>query len=81
MDPAVGNVPANTRLGIPALRLEDGPQGVGDWLTDVTAFPSALTVAASWDVDLMRQFGSAMAVEQRFVRPAAASAMPGPCWR
>ena len=43
----------------------DRPQGVGDWLSDVTAFPSALTVAASWDVGLLQRFGSTMAVEQR----------------
>ena len=36
----VGNIPANTRLGIPALGLEDGPAGVADGMTQVTAFPA-----------------------------------------
>eukprot|EP00698_Gefionella_okellyi_P025269 TRINITY_DN91_c0_g1_i1.p1 TRINITY_DN91_c0_g1~~TRINITY_DN91_c0_g1_i1.p1 ORF type:complete len:750 (+),score=208.76 TRINITY_DN91_c0_g1_i1:38-2287(+) len=62
--PYVGNVPANTRLGIPALTLEDGPQGVADGITEVTAWPSALTVVASWDRELMYQYGVGMAEEQ-----------------
>ena len=45
----VGNVVANSRLGIPFLGLEDGPQGVADGVTEVTAWPSALTVVCSWD--------------------------------
>ena len=61
----MGNVRANADLAIPALTLEDGPQGVADGVTDVTCFPSALTVTATWDTDLMRQFGEAMAVEQK----------------
>ena len=59
-----GSVIANTRLGIPRLNLEDGPQGVGDGLTQVTAFPSAMTVAGSWDRDLVFAFGAAMGREQ-----------------
>ena len=39
--------------------------GVADGVSGVTAWPSALTVAASWDRDLMRDFAAAMAVEQR----------------
>eukprot|EP01102_Stenamoeba_stenopodia_P018578 TRINITY_DN6835_c0_g2_i1.p1 TRINITY_DN6835_c0_g2~~TRINITY_DN6835_c0_g2_i1.p1 ORF type:complete len:707 (+),score=174.47 TRINITY_DN6835_c0_g2_i1:128-2248(+) len=54
-----------TELGFPTLRLQDGPQGVGDGATDVTAWPSALTVVASWDVDMMYDFAAAMAVEQQ----------------
>jgi hypothetical protein len=38
---------------------------VADGVEGATAWPSALTVAASWDRDLMKQFASAMAVEQR----------------
>jgi beta-glucosidase len=61
----VGNVPGNARLGIPALRLQDGPAGVGGGTTGVTAFPAPLAVAASWDVVLMRQYAAALAAEER----------------
>ncbi len=61
----VGRVPENTRLGIPALITQDGPAGVAGGLTLVTAFPAPITVAASWDTDLMRRFGEAMAEEER----------------
>jgi beta-glucosidase len=57
-------VPNNTRLGIPALNLEDGPQGVADGVTLVTAWPSALTVVQSWDADAMFEYGRAMGQEQ-----------------
>ncbi|KAJ4457843.1 putative Thermostable beta-glucosidase B [Paratrimastix pyriformis] len=60
-----GVVPANNRLGIPAIHLQDGPQGVGDNVEEVTCWPSALTVAASWDPEMMHAFASAMAVEQK----------------
>lgn len=35
----VGNIPANSRLCIPALSLQDGPAGVGDGLAGVTQLP------------------------------------------
>jgi len=63
--PYIGNVHAIPRLSIPALGLEDGPQGVADGMRLVTAWPSAFTVAASWDTDLMYKFGAGMAAEQR----------------
>lgn len=61
----VGRVPENTRLGIPALILQDGPAGAAGGLTSVTAFPDPITVAASWDIDLMQRYGAAMAEEER----------------
>ncbi len=60
----VGNVPAIARLGIPALNLSDGPAGVGNRKTQVTAFPAPITVGAAWDVELMKRFGEAMGAEQ-----------------
>jgi beta-glucosidase-like glycosyl hydrolase len=45
--------------------MEDGPQGVADGATEVTCFPSALTVAATWDPSMYRLFGVAQATEQR----------------
>ncbi|GCE14088.1 beta-glucosidase [Tengunoibacter tsumagoiensis] len=62
--PYVGNVAANNRLGIPALHLEDGPAGVADGMTGVTAFPAPISVSASWDPSLMYQYGQATANEE-----------------
>lgn len=61
----VGNIPVNTRLGIPALNLQDGPAGIGDGANNVTAFPAPITIAASWDVALSRQFGVMLGAEAR----------------
>eukprot|EP01088_Endostelium_zonatum_P004366 TRINITY_DN155_c0_g1_i1.p1 TRINITY_DN155_c0_g1~~TRINITY_DN155_c0_g1_i1.p1 ORF type:complete len:686 (-),score=171.82 TRINITY_DN155_c0_g1_i1:99-2156(-) len=61
----VGNIAAVNRLNIPQLNLEDGPQGVGDGTSKVTAWPSALTVVGTWDRELMHQFGQGMGYEQR----------------
>lgn len=58
----VGFVPATGP--VPEMRLEDGPEGVADGVQNVTAWPAALTVAASWDRDLVYQYGRAMAEEQ-----------------
>jgi beta-glucosidase len=52
------------RLGIPALRMSDGPVGVHDYgLT--TAYPAGIALAASWDVDLAQRFGAAMGKDAR----------------
>ena len=52
------------RLGIPALRMSDGPMGVHDYgLT--TAYPAGIALAASWDVDLARRIGMAMGNDAR----------------
>lgn len=59
-----GNIPANTRLGIPAINLADGPAGVATRMTQVTAFPAPAAAAASWDVALMKQYGLAIANEE-----------------
>ena len=59
----VGNIPANSRVGIPAMGFEDGPAGIGQNVVNVTAFPAPITLAASWDVELARQYGSALGAE------------------
>lgn len=66
----VGETTAVPRLGVPALHLQDGPQGVR---TDYpkgeerpgtsTAWPCALAVAATFDPELVAVWGSAMARE------------------
>ena len=61
----VGNVAPNTRLGIPPINMNDGPQGFRDNAhpRTSTAWPSGLTMAASWDVDAMEQWGTGMGKE------------------
>jgi beta-glucosidase len=52
------------RLGIPSLKMSDGPMGVHDYgLT--TAYPAGIALAASWDVFLVHQFGVAMGNDAR----------------
>ena len=63
--PGIGNTAPIARLKVPQFHLEDGPNGVADWQTDVTTWPSSMTMAASFDVDLMQKYGAAMASEQR----------------
>lgn len=60
----VGYIPANDRLGIPAVGLQDGPAGVGDYLPGVTVFPAPIAAAATWDMGLVEQLGAAMGEEQ-----------------
>ena len=60
--PYVGQViVANKSLGIPPIQMNDGPQGfraIGHAGTS-TAFPSGLTVGASWDAAAAAQWGAA----------------------
>ncbi|MGO9088028.1 MAG: glycoside hydrolase family 3 N-terminal domain-containing protein [Terriglobales bacterium] len=52
------------RLGIPSLKMSDGPMDVHDYgLT--TAYPAGIALAASWDVDLAERFGTAMGKDAR----------------
>ncbi len=52
------------RLGIPSLRMSDGPMGVHDFgLT--TAYPAGIALAASWDTDLVQRFGTSMGKDAR----------------
>jgi hypothetical protein len=64
----VGDVPVIGPLSdgsfIPALHLHDGPQGVANGNTQVTCWPSALTVVQSWDQEAMAAYGAGMGREQ-----------------
>jgi beta-glucosidase len=60
----VGYIPGNTRLGIPALYLEDGPAGVADGMTGVTQLPAPVAGAASWDPSLMKRYGQVIGSEE-----------------
>ena len=52
------------RLGIPALRMSDGPMGVHDYgLT--TAYPAGIALAASWDTGLALRVGTSMGKDAR----------------
>ena len=76
----VGGVQANTRLGIPALHYNDGPQGFRDnsFLGSTTSFPSGLTIGATFDVVAAQQWGSAMGKEF-FLKGANVQLGPGMC--
>src|SRR4029450_7161342 len=47
------------RVGIPGIVPSDGPNGIRDGAPGATAFPSALTLAASWDRALAERHGTA----------------------
>jgi beta-glucosidase len=57
-------VDANTRLGIPALKLQDGPAGVADGAGGVTQLPAPVAGAASFDTALMGQYGQVIGSEE-----------------
>ena len=61
----VGHIAANPQLCIPALNLEDGPQGVADNVPGVTQLPAPVALAASWDPALARAYGSVVGSEER----------------
>ncbi len=60
-------VPAIERLGIPALKITNGPAGAGPGdarpTQPATALPSALGLAASWDPSMAERFGRLAAQE------------------
>jgi beta-glucosidase len=60
----VGDIPANARLCIPELKLEDGPAGVADGMTGVTQLPAPVATAASWDTGLARRYGAVVGAEE-----------------
>lgn len=51
------------RLGIPSIRMADGPVGVR--VGRSTAFPAAVAMAASWDTPLVERIGAALGREAR----------------
>ncbi|ANJ26209.1 glycoside hydrolase family 3 C-terminal domain-containing protein [Agromyces aureus] len=68
------NTKAIDRLGIPSIMLTDGPHGLrkqggaADHLglnasIPATCFPTAATLANSWDVDLLRRVGESLGAE------------------
>mmetsp|Transcript_6044 Transcript_6044/g.19754 ORF Transcript_6044/g.19754 Transcript_6044/m.19754 type:complete len:692 (-) Transcript_6044:28-2103(-) len=63
--PYVGNMQANVLAGNRpfSITLQDGPQGLGDGTTNVTGFPSTLSLGATFDVELAEEYGRALSAE------------------
>lgn len=57
------NTPPVERLGIPALRTCDAPEGVRDG--NSTSFPMGVLMASTWNPALIRQVGAAIGQEAR----------------
>src|SRR6266704_4836478 len=63
-------MPAIKRLGIPALKMSDGPNGArgGGSLTGgvkATCFPAGIVLASTWNTDLVERIGQALAQETK----------------
>jgi beta-glucosidase len=68
------------RLGIPAIKMADGPMGIRSWLgpssmtnvaettvVEATSFPSGVAMASTWNTDLVEEEGRVIAQELRAV--------------
>ncbi len=62
---AAGNIAAIPGLCVPAMTLQDGPNGVGDGLTGVTQLPAGVSLAATWDPSLAEEYGKVIGAEER----------------
>lgn len=51
-------------LGLPAVRMADGPQGVRN-NTKSTLYPSGIAAAATWDTDLIEKMGISLGKDSR----------------
>lgn len=76
----VGNINPIARLGIPPTNMNDGPQGFRDNVHPgtTTAWPSGLTMAATWDVAAMKEWGIGMGKEF-YAKGANVQLGPGLC--
>src|SRR5258706_10614471 len=52
------------RVGIPELKMSDGPMGVHDY-GPTTAYPAGIALAATWDTDLAQRVGTMMGDDAR----------------
>lgn len=68
------NSPANERLGIPPLNMTDGPVGVR-W-EKATAFPASVSMAATWNTDLIYKVGKTIGKE---AKARNRNVLLGPC--
>lgn len=54
----------NERLGIPAIKMADGPLGVRNY-GKATAFPAGICMASTWNTELVSDYGVAVGDEAR----------------
>lgn len=52
------------RLGIPRMKMTDGPQGLGTH-GESTAYPATVMLTATWNEDLAYQYGQALGIDCR----------------
>lgn len=52
------------RLGVPEMKMADGPVGVRNYGRS-TAYPAGIAMAASWDTDLVKRIGTSMGKDAR----------------
>jgi beta-glucosidase len=71
------------RLGIPAIKVTDGPHGARtadvanpNLTLPATSFPTAVTMAATWNLDLIEKVGGALGAE---TRARGCAVLLGPC--
>jgi beta-glucosidase len=64
-EPYVFYIAGIPSLCVPAIGEEDGPVGVGDGLAGVTQMPAAVSLAATFDPSLARQYGQVVGSEER----------------
>jgi beta-glucosidase len=62
------------RLGIPSIQMSDGPLGVR--MGEATAFPSAISLAATFDPEVVGEMAKAMGLE---IRALGRDMLLGPC--
>jgi beta-glucosidase len=72
---------ANERLGIPSIKMADGPLGIRSWAgpsaktsaevaknkVTTTSFPAGVAMAATWDTDMVQSEGQAIGQEVKAV--------------
>ena len=55
----------NPRLGIPEIRLADGPQGIRNHAPHSTLYPCGILAAATWNRDIVNRYGRSLGDDAR----------------
>lgn len=55
----------NERLGIPEIRLADGPQGLRNHAPHSTLYPAGILAAATWNRDIVNRYGESLGDDSR----------------